>query len=198
MVFEEKVIGVDYGSKFAGTTVAALFKKNKVIFKQSKAKSSADQFLTEIINEQLPVKIFIDAPLSLPGVYSNPNKYNDYFYRQSDREAGAMSPMFLGGLTARAIQLKNQFIDKSASFIETYPGGLAKELHLKNLGYKQEISHCERVVSFLEDYSAFNVEKNSKLTWHHVDALLTLVSAKRYFSGSHFIMGEQEEGHIIY
>lgn len=198
MIFEEKIIGVDYGSKFAGTTVVALFNNNKVIFKQSKVKRSADQFLTDLINKLLPVKVFIDAPLSLPGVYNNPAKYEDYFYRQSDREAGAMSPMFLGGLTARAIQLKNQFIDKSVCFIETYPGGLAKELNLKELGYKQKTSHCERVVSFLEDYSAFNVEKNIKLTWHHVDALLTLVSAKRYFTASHLILGEQEEGQIIY
>ncbi|MGM0566049.1 MAG: hypothetical protein ACQESX_04730 [Bacteroidota bacterium] len=198
MVLDEKVIGVDYGSKFAGTTVAALFNKNKVIFKQSKAKSSADLFLTDLINKHLPVKVFIDAPLSLPGVYSTPDKHNDYFYRLSDREAGAMSPMFLGGLTARAIQLKNQFTYTSVSFIETYPGGLAKELNLKEMGYKQKTSHCERVVTFLEDYSAFNVEKNIKLTWHHVDALLTLVSAKRYFSGKSSILGEREEGQIIY
>lgn len=198
MVFEEKIIGVDYGSKLAGTTVVALFNKKQVVFKQSKTKSSADHFLTDLINEHLPAKVFIDAPLSLPGVYSNPAKYDDYFYRLSDREAGAMSPMFLGGLTARAIKLKNQFSYLPVSFIETYPGGLAKELNLKELGYKQKASHCERVVSFLEDYSAYSVEKNIQLTWHHVDALLTLVSAKRYFSASHFILGEQEEGQIIY
>lgn len=198
MAFYDKVIGVDYGSKYAGTTVAAMFKNDKVIFKQSKVKKSADTFLIELINNQLPEQVFIDAPLSLPGVYFEYGKFSDYFYRQSDREAGAMSPMFLGGLSARAIQLKNHLFKTNVSFIETYPGGLATELNLKERGYKNKIAHCDDVVPFLEDFSGFKVDKNIALTWHHVDALLTLVSAKRYFSGEHTILGDPEEGQIIF
>ncbi|MDZ7775058.1 MAG: hypothetical protein U5L09_05310 [Bacteroidales bacterium] len=198
MVFHEKVIGVDYGSKYAGTTVVAMFDDNKVVFKQSKVKANADNFLSKLIKNQLPEHVFIDAPLSLPGVYCKPDNYSDYFYRQSDREAGAMSPMFLGGLTARAIQLKNQFSETKIFFKETYPGGLANELYLKEMGYKKQISHCDDLMRFLEDFSGFNVEKNIVLTWHHVDALLTLVSAKRYFSGEHNVLGDPEEGQIIF
>ena len=192
------VFGVDYGSKYAGTTVVAMFDNDKVIFKQSKVNINADNFLIKLITNQLPELVFIDAPLSLPGVYFEPGKFSDYFYRQSDREAGAMSPMFLGGLTARAMQLKDQLSDTNISFKETYPGGLAKKLNLKEIGYKKKASHCDDVMCFLEDFSGFNVEKNIVLTWHHVDALLTLVSAKRYFSGEHTILGDPEEGQIIF
>lgn len=198
MFHNEKVIGVDYGSKYAGTTVVAMFDNNKVVFKQSKVKANADTFLIELIKIFLPDKVFIDAPLSLPGVYFQPDNYSDYFYRQSDREAGAMSPMFLGGLTARAMQLKDQLSDANISFKETYPGGFANELKLKEMGYKRNTSHCNDIMCFLEDFSGFNVEKNIDLTWHHVDALLTLVSAKRYFSGEHTVLGNPEEGQIIF
>ena len=115
-------IGVDYGSKLAGTTAISYLEEGKIRILQSKKKEDADQFLSELILRLSPKSIFIDAPLSLPAAYHN--KGTDYFYRKADRDCKAMSPMFLGGLTARAMKLKAQHADRN--FIEVYPAMLAR------------------------------------------------------------------------
>lgn len=56
--------------------------------------------------------VCIDAPLSLPGVYFDKNKFHDYLYRKCDNACKAMSPMFVGAFTARAIQLQKLLEEK--------------------------------------------------------------------------------------
>ena len=99
------IFGVDYGSKMAGTTVVAVARERQIDLLQSGRKQDADAWLLETAVAQQPDHIFLDAPLSLPGVYRHLPGRSDYFYREADRELQAMSPMFLGGLTARAMQL---------------------------------------------------------------------------------------------
>ena len=103
-----KHIGIDYGSKMAGTTVIAYLKSGKLHFAQSQKKKDADLFVENWVAQHQPRAIFLDAPLSLPGVYTEPEAYDDYFYRAGDRLLRAMSPMFLGGLTARAMRLSRR------------------------------------------------------------------------------------------
>ena len=118
--------GIDYGSKLAGTTVVCLENAGTLELHQSQKGKDADLFIRNLINLFRPEKVFIDAPLSLPAAYYGIG--SDYFYRVCDRELKAMSPMFLGGLTARAIKLASSHPD--VEFFETYPKALAQHLSL--------------------------------------------------------------------
>jgi hypothetical protein len=101
------ILSIDYGSKLAGTTAVCFEKNNQLHLAQSVKKQDADAWLRQLISTKKPAAVYIDAPLSLPGVYRGEG--SDYFYRAGDRAVGAMSPMFLGGLTARAMQLRAAF-----------------------------------------------------------------------------------------
>ena len=99
-------LGIDYGSKTSGFTAAAGYSSKGVVqVHQSTKGKDADAWLLDLIKNLKPKYIAIDAPLSIPGVFIDPASFNNYHYRECDRLAGAMSPMFLGGLTARAMQL---------------------------------------------------------------------------------------------
>ncbi len=100
-------VGIDYGAKLAGTTAISFVENNQIKTVQSVRKQNADTFCLDWISRLKPDFIMIDAPLSLPLAYFG--KGDDYFYRQADRELKAMSPLFLGGLTARAMRLANQW-----------------------------------------------------------------------------------------
>ena len=128
--------GIDYGSKMAGTTVVAYVNESvQLVVLQSAKNSDADQYISEVISQLGPKQIFIDAPLSLPGSYYG--KSSDFFYRASDSLLEAMSPMFLGGLTARAIKLKSQF---DLEWYEVYPSALVQEWHITSHYKKKDIS----------------------------------------------------------
>jgi hypothetical protein len=94
-----RLCGVDYGSKLAGTTVTCTLDapSGQVHFQKSAPREDADAFLRNYLLQSQPAFIFLDAPLSLPGVYRGLAGCRDYFYREADRQLGAMSPMFLGG-----------------------------------------------------------------------------------------------------
>lgn len=116
--------GVDYGAQRAGTTVLAWLDAGGLQVVQSRKGESADTFLAAHLRRICPAILAIDAPLSLPAVYRGQG--TDYHYRRCDRLTGAMSPMFLGGLTARALALRAQLSDLPAVWYETYPSLLAR------------------------------------------------------------------------
>ncbi|MEQ8907866.1 MAG: DUF429 domain-containing protein [Vicingaceae bacterium] len=192
------IVGIDYGAKMAGTTVIArLMEKNQVDFHACPKNQDADQFILKFLTENDAVWMaYIDAPLSLPIAYNRLNGNNDYFYRQADRITGAMSPMFLGGLTARAIQLKEKAESSGVKLVETYPSKLAEVLALKNQGYKKEKQKIELLCNSLKEKSGFNFENDKVKTWHHFDALLCLYSAKRFEMQAAMVFGNPEEGTI--
>ena len=72
-----KFIGVDFGSKLAGTTAVCFFEGGNYRFFQSEKKKDADAFLEKIVEQIRPSHVFIDAPLSLPGAYFGLS--NDFF-----------------------------------------------------------------------------------------------------------------------
>jgi uncharacterized protein len=176
--------------------------------------------------------VCIDAPLSLPGVFTGLAGCDDYFYRASDRALRAMSPMFLGGLTARAMRLANHSASRLARraaqreheqndehghihFYETYPAEAARRLALKEVGYKQhlrdippvlqQIRHAVVAQSWLPASLSFmsfvplmpKALPKALPDWHHVDALLALLSALRLCSGVCERFGTAAEGEII-
>jgi predicted nuclease with RNAse H fold len=193
-----KFAGIDYGSKMAGTTaIAYLSPQEEVIIEQSQKKSDADQFLKNKLSE-LPIKqVFIDAPLSLPAVYRfGLGEHKDYFYREADRSLQAMSPMFLGGLTARAMKLKDSFSSESVAFYETYPGYLAKLLELPKDQYKKTKTEPESLKSLLISSSKFPFPIPNIMNWHQYDAVLALISAWRFFNDQALVFGNNTEGQI--
>lgn len=185
-------IGVDFGSKLAGTTAVCFLQEGFLLFDQSQKKKNADEWLENKFATLKPEKVFIDAPLSLPGALTNNG--NNYFYRECDVLTKAMSPMFLGGLTARAIKLKDTC--NIYTFVETYPGYLVREiLQLSDVYEKKKKVN----LTFLKSVMA-NIPyklKNKPQNWHQVDALLAWFSGFRYKQSVSLSLGNKTEGQII-
>ena len=190
-------IGIDYGSKLAGTSVIAfLNSKGQIEFAQSQKKQDADAMIVDWIKTNHPSQVFIDAPLSLPLVYLDKQRAGDYFYRKADKEIKAMSPMFLGGLTARAMRLKNLLEEEVGLIQEVYPGGLARHLELPKQAYKKEKTHLEPLSQSI--CQKFNVLLHSSVqNWHQFDALLAYCIGIRYNNGENLKFGDPQEGLII-
>jgi len=193
----ELIWGIDYGKKLSGNTVICEKRGEQLVYFKTPKNQDADRFILQAIEYRKPGLIFIDAPLSLPGVYADKKNYNDYFYRMCDKQLGAMSPMFLGGLTARAIRLKNTIEEMGVEIKETYPKTLARQFRLKECGYRMGKENIEKCSELLDQTSLIEVDKKQILSWHHFDALLALLSAVRYYLGLHYTYGSKEEG-LIY
>lgn len=183
-------LGIDYGAKLSGNT--AICYDNEMglqVIRISKNKD-ADKFIKAFINENTPDQIFIDAPLSLPLAYSN--KGTDFFYRQCDRDCKAMSPLFLGGLTARAMSLRHTFTD--IPFYEAYPKQIAILMNLTT-GYKQS----DLIESFINTLTPLLPTPlcSQPASWHEVDAILAWLVGFRFNIGIHQQYGNPEEGIII-
>lgn len=193
------ILGIDYGSKLAGTTViASLYEHNKVAFYSSEKKQDADQFILDYVKENKHIwLIFLDAPLSLPLVYQKEEEHENYFYRACDLETKAMSPLFLGGLTARAMKLKRELNLLGVKVVETYPSQLADILQIKELGYKKETEGLTKIIKIISKESKLEVLEEEVKNWHFVDAFLCLFSAKRHETGKSIVFGNSEEGQII-
>lgn len=189
-------VGVDYGSKLAGTTAVCFDLGKGLAFMQSRKKQDADAMLMEFFSNHQPSAVFIDAPLSLPKAFFDAGA-DDYFYRRADREVKAMSPMFLGGLTARAIQLVNRPQCKPVSFYESYPRGLVDELskYDPRLG-EQYKSDIRNFTDMLLEIFGIGLQALPE-TWHQVDALLAYCVGIRKAKNQHLVFGDAAEG-LIY
>ncbi len=190
----QTIIGIDYGSKLAGTTVIARSENGVVQFTQSEKKKDADQFILTQLASEAPALIFLDAPLSLPGAYFG--RGTDFFYRVADRSLKAMSPMFLGGLTARAMRLTQQLTELGHQVIEVYPGGLARQLNLPKDQYKKQKVHLPTVLELITNQIPIKFVETDLISWHHFDALLACWTGWRYNNGKAENFGEPAEGEI--
>lgn len=189
------VVGIDYGAKLAGTTAIAFIEKQKILCLQSKNKQDADAFVKKFLEEKNVVLIALDAPLSLPKIYKDEAKGGDYFYREADKLLGAMSPMFLGGLTARAMQLCAYCKKIEISMIEVYPAALAKKWNLEQFHYKKSLSLMHQATKVIEERIGYKLAQKPE-NWHQFDAVLALASALRYQNRQANRFGEQDEGWI--
>ena len=140
-ILKQRIVGINYGYKYSGTTVICYNTFHEVRFILSSKNSDADAFILNEIIHIDPDIVLIDAPLSLPGVYRHINGYIDYFFRKCDSEMKASSPMFVGGLTARAIGLKKQLNDLDSRFMKHIPGRCLKYFHFQyiSIGKKWRI-----------------------------------------------------------
>jgi predicted nuclease with RNAse H fold len=185
-------IGVDFGAKTSGLTRIAIKSEDELIIHATEKNKDADITLSNFINDNEVEYCFIDAPLSLPGVYNNRNGRNNFFFRDADKELRAMSPMFLGGLTARAMQMQYQ-LKNTCTFIEVYPTMAARRLRLKNY-FNDDIENC-----FKELESKFEIKIMSQaIDKHSIDAVLAWNVGFRYFNDNVSTAGNKEEGIIYY
>lgn len=186
-------IGIDFGSRLAGTTAVCMLVSSRLVTWKSGVKEDADEFLAAKISELRPTSVWIDAPLSLPGVYRDADQFQDYFYRVADRQTQAMSPMFLGGLTARSMRLEALFPD--IPFYEAYPGKLAEIWGWKNIGYKKETGVIPALVRKLKAQTGLlcGVPDN----FHELDAVLAWCTGWRNARGESLSWGNPAEG-LIY
>jgi len=190
------VIGIDYGSKLAGTTAICFRNENNYQILQSKKNQDADIFILELLASLQPEVIGIDAPLSIPMVLRNEKTVlkHDYFYREADRQLKAMSPMFLGGLTARAMKLKYQILSHypMCKVIEVYPKALIDTLYNKEYYNKKNKQGIAPFISSNEELFPLHNFKS----WHAVDSYLAYHSAIRHRDGKAVGYGNENEGII--
>lgn len=192
------IIGIDFGAQLAGTTCCAVkhIGTNTVTILTSTKGKSADAFIYDCVEKFKPILIGIDAPLSLPLFYTNPQRYSDNNYRYCDRELSAMSPMFLGGLTSRAMKIRYELEQRKIQCIEVYPKAFVKKHFLDTLGYKESkvhISNCIESVKKIVDVSI----KEPLTTWHEFDSLVALAITERYYANNADSVGN-EEGYIYF
>ena len=191
-------LGIDYGRKFSGNTVIGYKYEDEIAFVESEKNHDADKLIVDLARQLKPEYIFLDAPLSLPRVYFNPaHEAQDYFYRQCDRDLHAMSPMFLGGMTARAIRLRHRLENEGFIVKEVYPAALADLIKLGAHGYKEKtvnIGRCINIITQLFNLHHLTIEDVP--TWHHLDALLAMISGWRYLEGKAIRYGNPGEGII--
>jgi len=193
-------VGVDFGAKLAGTTAICYESTLGELTCSVVSKGiDADAWLLHAILELRPEFVFIDAPLSLPLVYSQPKIGTDYFFRESDKQLRAMSPMFLGGLTARAMQLNRNLRKEGVKLFEVYPARLAEAIYQgEKERYKTNVEGS--FLWFAERLSA-RVGKDFKGlnsgNWHQIDAILAWWSGWRFFQGEAGEYGNPSEGLIL-
>jgi predicted nuclease with RNAse H fold len=190
------IAGIDYGSKLAGTTVIAWEKKGMLHFQMSRKNQDADAMIKTWAEHHQPSLIMLDAPLSLPGVYRGLEGFSDYFYRKADQQLKAMSPMFLGGLTARAMKISHELSQWKVDVRECYPREVSRVEGLRGVYAKAKKEPAEAYISLLLEQFHLKLEENEPLTWHHADALLAYLSARRLISGDVQVFGHEEEGQI--
>jgi len=188
MPTKQNWIGIDYGAKLAGTTAICFEKEKELFIIQSQKKQDADAFIKSLINMVEPTHVYLDAPLSLPAAYFGKGK--NYFYRQCDIETKAMSPMFLGGLTARAMKLSADF--PQITFKETYPSFLVKNIFfLQDVYQKKKPFNPEILENMIFPKMGRPIEN-----WHQFDSLMCWLSGKRDFENDAICLGNAEEGII--
>lgn len=192
--------GIDYGSKMAGTTVICFTAGQELQFSAVPPKKNADDWIVEWVETNKPATVFLDAPCSLPGIYRGLPTFRDYHYRQCDRILGAMSPMFLGGLTARAMRLVEELSAFQAEVVEVYPGALLRQLQLAKgaeAPYKKGKVMQEWMNIIQAQVPTYSIDWPKKeTTWHHVDAVLAWMSGARFYDGTILWHGDPVEGMI--
>ena len=186
--------GIDFGARLSGNTVIAAFQSDCVQLMQCPMSVDANAWISEKYREQQPELIAIDAPLSLPFGYFRDK--GDLHFREADRALAAMSPMFIGGLTARAIEWTREL---SCEVIEAYPSALADLWTFQGRKKRKEdvtgfFNRC--VKPRFREQTGIRKSYDEPVNIHQLDAWLALMTAMRYQNGEARSYGNKEEGLI--
>ena len=104
-----------------------------------------------------------------------------------------MSPMFLGGLTARAMKLKHELSNEERSFIEIYPSIRGKAIN-KEVYKKDKLNIGSYLAILLDSVNEEFVDPPKN--WHQIDAVLAWLIGRDYEAGTATSHGIKEEGLI--
>ncbi|MBK7946540.1 MAG: DUF429 domain-containing protein [Flavobacteriales bacterium] len=185
-------IGIDFGARYSANTALCRRERGLFVFERINRGDDGDEWLEQRVLELAPRAVYIDAPLSLPGAYYG--RGSDHFYREADRLAGGMSPMFLGGLTARAIRLAERWRKSGIAVHEAYPSAFIR-----------------RSWEFLELSAGKAIPKQALRLMagmcllpppdpkdrHEADAWLCWVIGQRHMQGEAKELGRADEGLIL-
>ncbi len=202
-------LGIDFGAKRSGTTALVHNREDRLTVLRCAKNEDADAFLERSVaalSGGEAAAIYIDAPLSLPRVLhglsaDGPTDAQadpamaDWFFRAADRALGAMSPMFLGGLSARAMKLAWTWRREGHTVVETWPRGMVRLLELE--GYRAKDRGA--VQGFLERHAALlglPQPLPALRDQHELDAVLAWASGLRHRRGIGSAFGEPDEGLI--
>lgn len=191
-------IGIDYGSKLAGTTVIAFRQKGAIQLRKSIKNQDADLMILDFVSENSIEMIGLDAPLSLPGVFTGLVGFEDYHYRICDKQLKAMSPMFLGGLTARAMKLKATIEKDNVKVLEVYPVMTGKALGFMEFGYRKKNVDYDAILAALKNEGIEMASESLINTSHDIDAILALHALERVGLSKENKIGDLREGVIYY
>jgi hypothetical protein len=132
--------------------------------------------------------------LSLPGAYFGIG--NDFNFRQSDIALNAMSPMFLGGLTARAIKLTSILREMQVPCTEVYPGGfIRKNPGLKTLYDKKIPATISALLDQLNGLLPHTLVEYPQ-NYHQLDSLICWFIGYKHLAGNAVSVGNPKEGLI--
>lgn len=194
MAGEEPIthIGIDFGARTAGTTVVCHQRKGVFHFERCAPGLDGDAWLEDAVVRLRPAAVYIDAPLSLPSAYRGTG--TDYFFRAADRVAGGMSPMFLGGLTARAMRLAAVWRGQGIQVHEAYPAALIRTAweSLAIAPRKTIPRHKLRIMAGM-----CRVPPPAPADRHEADAWLCWVIGHRHQRGEAQRFGQPDEGLIL-
>lgn len=192
------IAGIDFGSLYAGTTAVCVGSNhnNLQIFTSPK-KQHADDFILSLVEKHQVKIVAIDAPLSLPAALLNSNLSGDYLYRNADKALNAMSPLFLGTYTARAIKLKDLLALQNVKVIETYPAAFIKHFGLNQWYNKKQKAINVELLNWLDNEYKLNYLLDSISNTHQLDAVFCWLSAWRFKHNNNLSFGNMSEGIII-
>lgn len=189
---EEDFVGIDLGARSSGNTAVCHRSRGLFRFARSAKGADGDAWLEEHIARLAPAVIYMDAPLSLPGAYFG--RGHDHFFRLADQQAGGMSPMFLGGLTARAIRLAEGWRKQGIRVHEAYPAALIRNswefLHIAS--GRAIPRHKLRLMAGM-----CMLPPPEPADRHEADAWLCWVIGHRHQRGEATLFGVPEEGVIL-
>ncbi len=184
------IVGIDFGARLSGTTALCFDEEHCLELVRVPRREDADAYLESFMARYAPEAVYIDAPLSLPGAYFGQGE--DFFYRACDRALGAMSPLFLGGLTARAVRFKQRLAPTPV--YEVYPRATAAVLEAQDIGAYRRGSPAD-YWSRLSAVLPWPVVV-TPVSWHEVDAILAWWSGWRHTNGQAKSFGNPAEGVI--
>ncbi len=185
-------IGIDFGARSSGNTAVCYLDGGLFRFLRPAKDTDGDAWLESTVVDLRPQVIYIDAPLSLPAVYAG--RGEDFFFRLADHQAHGMSPMFLGGLTARAMRLAALWTEQGIAVHETYPAALIRHAWegLKVEPRKAIPKHKLSVMSGM-----IAMPPPTPADRHEADAWLCWVIGHRHQRGEAIIYGREKEGLIL-
>jgi predicted nuclease with RNAse H fold len=193
---EKDFWGIDFGAKYAGTTAVTWLADNYLFTYQSAKGRDADEWLKKLVSANPPTRIYIDAPLSLPQAYYGSG--DDFSYRKADKELKAMSPMFLGGITARAMKLKHYLLLHSVLCTEVYPGAFVRFQEDIKLTYnKKDNDSIDSVLEILKKILPYNFAEPPS-NYHQLDSLVCWYIGWKHCENTANSAGDVSEGLIWY